>query len=129
MNPDDKVTKNITWGELACNDGTPVPPEHRDNAKRIAALVQVVRDFYGLPVDINSGFRTITYNAKVGGEPGSKHLSASAIDFNIRGIPAPDVRKTIDGLIRLGLIPNTVGIGAYAEFTHLDSGPRRRWKG
>ncbi len=125
----DRVTKNITWGEAACNDGTPVPPEYRDNARRIGALVQVVRDFHGLPADVNSWYRTITYNAKVGGERGSKHLTASAIDFNIRGIPPAQVRQTIEGLIRLGLIPSTVGVGAYADFTHIDLGPRRRWKG
>jgi uncharacterized protein YcbK (DUF882 family) len=129
MNPDDKITKHITWGESTCKDGTVVPPEYRQNAMRIGTIVGVVRDFYGLPADINSWYRTLSYNAKVGGEPGSKHLTASAIDFNIRGIPPAEVRKTIDGLIRLGLIPNTVGIGAYDSFTHIDLGPRRRWKG
>lgn len=127
MNPDDKVTKNIWWSELACKDGTPVPAQYRDNAVRVAKRVQVVRDFFNKPVDISSGYRTEKHNAEVRGEAKSQHLTASAIDFSIRGVPAANVRKAIEGLIRIGALADG-GLGAYDTFTHLDIRAKRaRW--
>ena len=127
MKPDDHVTKDIRWRELACKDGTAVPAAYEGNAREAARRVQIVRDFFAAPADIHCGYRTAEHNAAVSGATESQHLTASAIDFEIRGVPAATVRVVVEGLIRLGVLPDG-GLGAYPGFTHLDIRPHRaRW--
>lgn len=123
------LTKDITLEELACKDGTPVPHEYIKNAERVAGRGQVLRDFFDAPIDIHCGYRTAAHNAEVKGAEHSQHLTASAIDFSIRGVPPAEVRKVFEALVRIGVLPDG-GLGAYDTFTHLDIRPAHaRWTG
>lgn len=42
-----------------------------------------LRVWYGRPININSGYRTVAFNRKVGGASNSLHLKQMAIDFNV----------------------------------------------
>lgn len=113
---------------MNCRDGSKVPAEYEANAYEVLRRLQVVRDFYGKPVRIKSGYRTAEHNKAVGGATNSQHLTASAADFVVEGVSPAQVRETLEGLIRIGAIPDG-GIGSYLTWTHLDSGSPRRWRG
>ncbi len=60
--------------EFRCKDGSVMPEEAKEN---LTALVEKVldpaRERYGAAIHVNSGYRTETYNKKVGGVKGSQH--------------------------------------------------------
>ena len=76
-----------------------------------------------------SGYRSPKFNAhlrKKGHEvaESSYHMTGAALDFRIPGVATPgltsELEHTHDG-----------GVGRYSHsnFVHLDTGPRRRWRG
>jgi hypothetical protein len=59
-----------------------------DNLKRLCRLfLQPVREFYGEPVVITSGYRCPKLNEAVGGVPDSLHQTGEAADFYVAGGP------------------------------------------
>lgn len=119
---------NFDLSELRCADGTDVPMELIPNAIKLLVNLQVLRDFLGTPVKINSGYRTKAYNTRIGGAKASAHLSASAADIVVPGVPAATVHMILTGLMRIGAIHDG-GLGRYKNFNHYDIGKRRRWNG
>ena len=123
-----KLTKHFSLKEFACNDGTPVPEQYLDNVSDLAANLQTIRDFFNAPVAVNSGYRTLPYNTKIGGAKNSLHLKAMAADITVEGFSASQVHAAIEGLIRVGVLRNG-GLGRYRTFCHYDIGKARRWDG
>lgn len=122
-----KLSKYFTWKEAACRDGTPVPDKLKTSVSAVAYDMDVIRDFFGVPITVNSWYRTPEYNKKVGGKPSSKHLLGIAVDFTVKGVSPKQVREVLEGLIRIGAIYQG-GIGAYDRFTHYDNrGTKARW--
>ena len=121
-------TKHFKIKEFNCKDGTPVPPQYLSNAKKVADQLEVLRAALGgKPIIITSGYRTPEHNKKVGGVGGSAHLTASAADIVVRGIPPAQVAATIEKLIAAGKMQEG-GIGIYKTFVHYDiRGTRARW--
>jgi len=121
-----KLTKNFSLSEFACNDGTPVPEEFYDNVQELADNLQVLRDYLGCSIYLNSGYRTYSYNAKIGGASKSQHLLAKAADIvSAKHTPA-QVYAAIKHLIKEGKM-KAGGIGRYNKFTHYDTGASREW--
>lgn len=121
-----KLTKNFHLSEFACKDGTPVPAKYLDNVKELAANLQSLRDYIGEPIHVNSGYRTKSYNKKVGGAPASQHLTASAADITTKNRSPKQVKAIIEKLIKEGKMKNG-GIGLYMGWVHYDHGSVRRW--
>lgn len=119
--------KNFTIEELKCKDGTPVPPELLDNANRLLDNLQVLRDYIGEAVFLNSGYRTPSYNKKVGGAKNSQHLKATAGDITARGKTPRQLYNIILKLIKEGKMHDG-GVGLYPGFVHYDVRPKpARW--
>jgi hypothetical protein len=57
-------------------------------------ILQPVRDQFGV-ITINSGYRSPTLNAKVGGSKTSQHCNGQAADFESFSTPNPDLAKWI----------------------------------
>ena len=84
-----KISKNFTWAEFTASDTAKrygiinqiTDWDVRDN---IIALVenvlQPLRDAYGKPITINSGYRCAELNKKVGGVATSQHTKGQAAD-------------------------------------------------
>lgn len=122
-----KLTKNFSLSEFKCNDGTDVPEVYICNVKRLAKNLQVIRDFFGKAIIINSGYRTPTHNKAVGGGSKSQHLTASAGDLRIKGMSSLELKNGIEELIRAGEIEEG-GLGLYDSFVHYDvRGRKARW--
>lgn len=58
-------------------------------------ILQPVRDHFGKPVKITSGFRCSALNQAAGGSATSDHCKGQAVDFEIDGLSNPDVAQWI----------------------------------
>ena len=88
-------------------------------------LLTRVREHFGKPVVINSGFRCPDHNRAVGGKPSSYHLRGQAADIVIPDVDSEEVVKYVAGLSQ-----TRYGIGWYPGFTHLDvRRDRTHWVG
>lgn len=113
------LSKNFELSEFACHDGTPVPDKYLHNAIELAANLQVLRDYFGEPIYISSGYRSDTWNDRIGGKGGSKHKYAQAADITMKNHSPVAVQNAIEYLIGKGLMKNG-GVGKYNGFTHYD---------
>lgn len=124
------ITRHFSWHEFRCHDGTPVPPEYGKNVKVLCEQLEVIRHALGdVKVYIVSGYRTPSWNAKVGGAPKSQHLLAKAADIRVHGYTPEQIREVILDLIDKGKIMQG-GVGLYPTFVHYDiRGYAARWTG
>lgn len=101
----------------------------------LVVLLQCIREHFGRPVHITSGYRTAARNAAVGGSKASQHLLGRAADFWVEGVPVGTVADYAETLL-----PGRGGIGRYPKdaahpgrstgWVHLDTRPAKsRWKG
>ena len=114
---------NILWIELL--HGNPSNKSFRcpenewktQNGIKLAKYLQKFRNHYNRPLSLNSGFRDVRTNARVGGARASKHVSFQAADFNIQGVHPYEVRAW---LVSSEFKNN--GIASATCFTHFDHG-------
>jgi zinc D-Ala-D-Ala carboxypeptidase len=61
-------------------------PEHTENFKKLAENVfQPIREHFGVPIHISSGYRSKALNTAVGGSLSSQHCTGEAIDIDMDG--------------------------------------------
>jgi len=61
-------------------------PEHIENFKKLAENVfQPIREHFGVPIHISSGYRSAALNKAVGGSATSQHCTGEAIDIDMDG--------------------------------------------
>lgn len=56
-------------------------------------VLDPIRDRWGVPVRITSGYRCIALNDLVGGKESSQHLTGQAADFTIDGLTPSEYRR------------------------------------
>lgn len=89
-----ELTKSDTATRLGL-DNTP-DEETIENLKLLCEKVlQPVREHFGKPVTINSGYRSPESNAAVGGSKSSDHCKGQACDLEINGVANPDLAQWI----------------------------------
>ena len=100
----------------------------------LVVLLQCIREHFGKPVHITSGYRTAAHNAAVGGSKSSQHLLGRAADFHVEGVPVAAVAAYAETLL-----PSRGGIGRYPKdaahpkrstgWVHIDTrAGKSRWK-
>lgn len=114
-----QLTKNFHLEEFRCKDGHLPPAQYMDNIKELAENLQVLRDFIGKPIKINSGYRTPQYNKEIGGVKNSQHIYGRAADFYIFGMSTQQILICIEQLVRAGRM-KAGGVGIYDTFVHYD---------
>lgn len=65
----------------------------------LVVLLQCIREHFGKPVHITSGYRTVEHNAAVGGSKSSQHLLGQAADFYAEGVPVATVAAYAETLL------------------------------
>lgn len=70
------------------------------NMKRLAALLEQVRDLIGKPINVSSAYRSPSVNKSVGGSKTSAHMKGLAADITVSGMSA----KTVATLISMSKI-------------------------
>ena len=62
-----------------------MPAEARQNIEALVAnVLDPVREAYGKPIYVNSGYRCEKHNKAVGGVPKSQHMLGQAADISLR---------------------------------------------
>lgn len=121
-----RLAKNFRVREFACCDGSDTV--FVDSS--LTALLQAMRDHFGQPVHITSGYRTPAHNRAVGGAANSQHLYGKAADIQIENVSVAEAAAFAETLL-----PETGGIGRYppkagraAGWLHLDTrAEKSRW--
>ena len=114
-----QLTTNFQLSEFACNDGTPVPEELQCNTQKLAKNLQVLRDEIGESLTILSGYRSPSWNKKVGGKTASYHMKGMAADLTTKSFTPKQLHAKIEKLIAAGKMQQG-GLGLYPGFCHYD---------
>lgn len=94
----------------------------RNNIKELVYhILQPLRDKVGVPIRINSGFRCLKLNEKVGGVPTSQHVMGQACDFVVEGLSPYETAKIV---VELGLPYDQLIL--YPTFVHVSISTRER---
>jgi uncharacterized protein YcbK (DUF882 family) len=151
------VAKYFSPDEMRCRDGTPYPETW---AVRLGVLFQAldtIREAWGGPLVIVSGYRSLEHNAKVDGAKSSQHVMGRAVDLRpvvpkVDGVRKPlqasdihALHKVVNNLLAEGMLPAVGGVGVYPfvkqgdllvpGWVHVDTRPRpesghiARWEG
>lgn len=114
-----KLSNNFKVREFKCKDGSDkILIDHY-----LVYFLQLIRNNFKKAVNINSGYRTPTYNKKVGGASKSQHLQGAAADIHINGVTPLQIAQFAETI-------NMQGIGLYNSFTHVDTRSTKSfWKG
>ena len=114
--------------ELRCRDGSDTVMVD----ETLTVVLQCIRDHFGKPVTITSGYRTPAHNAAVGGAKSSQHLLGRAADIRVAGVSVEDVAAYAESLM-----PDWGGVGRYpvkagrtTGWVHVDTrADKARWRG
>lgn len=114
--------------ELRCRDGSDTVMVD----ETLTVVLQCIREHFGKPVTITSGYRTAAHNAAVGGAKSSQHLLGRAADIRVEGVSVEDVAAYTESLM-----PDWGGVGRYpvkagraAGWVHVDTrADKARWRG
>jgi len=93
-----KLSRNLSLGEFTNSqtakrrgiDNTPTE-EHLEAAKVLAEnIFQPIREHFGCPIYISSGYRSEALNEAIGGSKTSQHSKGEAIDIDMDYRKGPD---------------------------------------
>ena len=123
------MTKNFTKEEFDCKDGSEMNIAIYHNMVKVANQLQILRNYIGKPITINSAYRSEEYNKSIGGAKNSQHIMGRAADIVVKGMTPLAVHTTIELLIEKGDMLQG-GLGLYDSFVHYDiRGTKARWDG
>ena len=134
------LSKSFTLNELTKSqealrlgiDNTP-NDEHIENLKILCEnILQPIRDFYGMPLSVSSGYRSAALCEAVGSSSKSQHTKGQAADFEIFGMANKDLADWIvqnldyDQCILEFWSPNDPNSG-WVHCSYNDSGNRKQY--
>ena len=119
-----RLSEHISEEEYRCKCCGKLPPLLRngqipDIYRLFFEDFEDIRQEYGLPIIINSGYRCIKHNTEIGGEPTSIHVFGLALDCTTQnGNQIDDLHNIILAIhpeLRIGFYTNQ-------KFIHIDCG-------
>lgn len=123
-----KLSKDFDLSEFECHDGSKTPAFALKNLQALAKNLQVLRDFLDKPVMVNSGYRSVAHNRRIGGKVNSQHLQGKAADIRVEGVKPAELAQVVEKLIASGKMKQG-GLGIYPTFVHYDiRGIKARWR-
>lgn len=121
--------KELTKSATAARKGIKNDPSIEES-KSLTALIEKVldplREAYGKPIIVTSGYRCPKLNAAVGGSASSQHVKGEAADIRSVADAPEENKKLFDLIVKLGL-PYDQLINEYNyDWVHVSFGPRHR---
>lgn len=121
-----KLAPGFKVREFRCRDGSDVVMIDQT----LVVLLQAIREHFGKPVTITSGYRTAAHNAAVGGAKSSQHLLGRAADIQVADTTVEAVAAFAESLM-----PDWGGVGRYPVkagrtkgWVHVDTRAKKsRW--
>lgn len=112
-----KLSAYINSTEMDCH-GSGCCSQTLINEKLVEYLTKI-REHFGAPITITSGYRCARHNANVGGATGSRHSKGDAADIVVSGVTPREVAKYAESI-------GIMGIGLYetssdGHFVHIDT--------
>ena len=97
------LSKSFTLNELTKSqeairlgiDNTPNEEQIQNLKILCEKLLQPIRDFYGMPLSISSGYRSVALCEAIGSSAKSQHTKGQAADFEIFGVPNKEIAEFI----------------------------------
>jgi len=97
------LSKSFTLNELTKSqeavrlgiDNTPNEEQIQNLKILCEKILQPLRDFYGMPVSVSSGYRSVALCEAIGSSSKSQHTKGEAADFEIFGVPNKEVSEFI----------------------------------
>jgi uncharacterized protein YcbK (DUF882 family) len=141
-----RITAHFSSEEFACHDGTAYPmhsmdeedPRGRDWATTrlevLCDVLEAIRFEAGeLPLTVDSGFRTISYDERlyeasakdgtVAPAKSSQHPQGRAADIRHARLHPAELFNLILDMYQRGQLPALGGVGLYPNFVHVDVRP------
>ena len=117
-----KLTENFSKKEFECKCGCEMPSSVFYEIESLAENLQILRERFKAPIQINSAYRCPSHNKAIGGVSNSQHILGKASDIVIEGFTPNEVANTIENMLRNEYNPNLNigGLGRYNTFTHID---------
>lgn len=109
-----KLSENFTAREFRCKDGSDLFLVSDD----LVEWLQLIRDHFGGPVNINSAYRNFEYNKRVGSTDRSQHCYGMAADIVVKNTHNTIIRPK--EVARFAEAMGMPGVGVYTTFTHVD---------
>jgi zinc D-Ala-D-Ala carboxypeptidase len=113
------LTPHFSLEELTRTDhrafDNTAPPEVMPNLRRMALLMEQVREVVGQPIVVTSGYRSKQVNDAVGSKDTSQHRTGCAVDFRCSGLKPDAIVK----MIRASKIPFDQLIREFDSWTHI----------
>ena len=112
LNPTEKISQHFGVWEFKCKDNSRVIVLD----KALIELLEIIRLHYNKPLHVNSGYRTVQYNASLkNSSPKSQHILGKAADIWLNDVSPKQLYSWLDSSY-----PNSLGIGIYDTFVHVD---------
>lgn len=123
--------KYFKMKEFECRDGCVMPASAREN---IVALVEnaldPARERLGMPIRVNSGYRCVKHNRKVGGVAASQHLLGEAADVvpvnSEKGIVKSELERLVRIIKEQGTFDQLIVYGTFVHVSYKRIGRNRK---
>lgn len=118
-----QLTPNFNITEFHCK-GTACGCTETLHDSALSAYLQQIRDHFGKPLHITSGYRCEKHNAATANAANrSRHTMGQAADFTISGVKPAEIAKFAESI-------GILGIGLYDNFVHIDTRDKKSfWYG
>ncbi|MBO5956906.1 MAG: DUF882 domain-containing protein [Bacteroidales bacterium] len=112
-----KLSTNFNSSEFDCHGSGCCSSTLVDD--KLVTYLQQIREHFGKPVNISSGYRCATHNKNIGGATNSRHSKGQAADIYINGVTPAEIAKYAESI-------GILGIGLYETnsdgfFVHVDT--------
>ena len=112
-----KLSANFNSSEFDCHGSGCCSSTLVDD--KLVTYLQQIREHFGKPVNISSGYRCATHNKNIGGATKSRHSKGQAADIYISGVTPAEIAKYAESI-------GILGIGLYETssdgfFVHVDT--------
>lgn len=91
-----KLSENFSLGEFTKGGQFNPTKDIFDNIKALTVnVLQPLRNHFGKPIIITSGYRPEWYNKSIGGSQTSEHITGSAADIKIDGVSNSEIINAV----------------------------------